>query len=258
MIQRIQVDINSISIKSPYISASIIIEEPSYELKLPYKQKTSPQKNNSYNLSWLKMFNINELKVNKASIKITQNNQQLMSLAKVNSVASLKNEQFKIVAKSNIDNFPQAKLKAKIDITRYEKSHSIYFVLKKLNLKKMNPYLIKKIPIDLTRGGLSVYFKLINNKGFLKLFINDSKIIENNQYFKNDNHFWNELISAFSAWLLENSNSKDVAAKIPFKIEKSGVDIEKLKASISSLVNVFDSMKEGFEKKQSFEFKSLN
>lgn len=77
----------------------------------------------------------------------------------------------------------------------------------------------------------------------MQKFLDDLDIVELDQDYKGVQHFFTEYISGFAAFILENSDSNKVAVKIPFETDKGEFSIETFSTVMSSIKNIFDSLK---------------
>lgn len=130
---------------------------------------------------------------------------------------------------------------------------NIDFKLENLNMESINKVLIYYIPVDLSSGTLSVYGELDRNRevnmGYLKIFLENFVILANDQEFVSTKHVFIEYISAVVNFIMQNSNTGNVALKIPFEKSDGEVDFDKSSAFWSSVENMFDSLERGVENK---------
>lgn len=149
--------------------------------------------------------------------------------------------------------------KAKFEITgamtpfKIAETMNIDYSLEGLDMTTVNKVLLNYIPVDVTKGMLSVYGELDRNKnkdrGYIKIFLEDFKFLEVDQEFKNTQHLIIELLSSVVNLILQNSFTENVALKIPFRKKDGEIDFDKSEAFWSSVKNLFDSLERGVENK---------
>lgn len=92
--------------------------------------------------------------------------------------------------------------------------------MKNFDLSKLNPVLIRKLPLSFTKGRLDLYAEAKNDnkiiKGYIKPFIKDIDVIANKEHFKGIKHFGLELLTAIGNLILRDSKSKTVATYVDF------------------------------------------
>lgn len=89
------------------------------------------------------------------------------------------------------------------------------------DLSKLNPVLIRKLPLSFTKGKLDLYAEAQNDgnkviKGYIKPFITDIDVIANKENFKGIKHFGIEILTALGNLILRDSNNKTVATYVDF------------------------------------------
>ena len=92
-------------------------------------------------------------------------------------------------------------------------------------ISSINNILRAYVPIDITKGRLSLYGEVVSLnaelKGYLKLFLKDTDIIAPKQNYSGIKHFFIEVGAAILNFFLKNPETKDVAMKFPF-VYKNG------------------------------------
>lgn len=92
--------------------------------------------------------------------------------------------------------------------------------MKNFDLSKLNPVLIRKLPLTFTKGRLDLYAEAKNDdkliKGYLKPFIRDIDVVANKEHFKGIKHFGIEILTALGNLILRDSDSKTVATYLDF------------------------------------------
>lgn len=97
--------------------------------------------------------------------------------------------------------------------------------LKDFDLTKLNPVLIRKLPLTFTKGKLDLYAEAKNDnqiiKGYVKPFIKDIDVVANKEHFKGIKHFGIEILTALGNLILRNSTNKTVATYVDFTYDKT-------------------------------------
>lgn len=97
--------------------------------------------------------------------------------------------------------------------------------MKNFNLAKLNPVLIRKLPLTFTKGNLDLYAEAQNDKkmikGYIKPFIRDIDVVANKEHFKGIKHFGIEILTALGNLILRDSDSKTVATYVDFTYDKT-------------------------------------
>lgn len=92
--------------------------------------------------------------------------------------------------------------------------------LNKFDLSKLNPILMRKLPLTFTKGKLDMYAEAKNEgkviKGYIKPFVTDIDVVANKEQFKGIKHFGIEVLTAFGNLLLRDSQTKSVATYLDF------------------------------------------
>lgn len=92
--------------------------------------------------------------------------------------------------------------------------------IKNFDLAKLNPVLIRKLPLTFTKGKLDLYAEAKNDdkmiKGYVKPFITDIDVIANKENFQGIKHFGIEILTALGNLILRDSNNKTVATYVDF------------------------------------------
>lgn len=130
------------------------------------------------------------------------------------------------------------------------------FSFENFHLNSINANLRSYIPLDVTKGDLSVYGELAsrdkNAIGYVKIFYKDGDIIAPKQAYKGIKHFFIEIAAAFSNWLLKNKDSKSIALELPIEVKNGEFNISAADAFWSMVENRKDEIKPGIDKKISF------
>ena len=128
--------------------------------------------------------------------------------------------------------------------------------LENFDLKTLNGLLLNILPMDFTRGKLSVYVEGASEKnfsnGYVKIFFDDVDVVAGKQKFKSGRHVLIEFGSAISHWVLKNGKEKSLAVKVPFKIKHNDVDVKASAAFWSTFENKRDELDRKLENSISF------
>ena len=97
--------------------------------------------------------------------------------------------------------------------------------MKNFDLSKLNPVLVRKMPLTFTKGRLDLYVEAKTDgkiiKGYVKPFIKDMDVIANKEHFKGIKHFGIEILTAIGNLILRDSESKSVATYFDFTYDKT-------------------------------------
>lgn len=119
------------------------------------------------------------------------------------------------------------------------------FTLKEFNMTNLNPMLRDYVPIDITKGRLSVAVEAAQNKdqfdGYVTVGLEDGDIIGPNQNYKSAKHMLFEVLGGVGNFLLQNSSDK-VIATFPLEKTEDGYGI--------NTDNVVDDVLEGQDKEE--------
>lgn len=101
--------------------------------------------------------------------------------------------------------------------------------MKNFDLSKLNPVLIRKLPLTFTKGRLNLYAEAKNDnekiKGYIKPFIKDIDVVANKEHFEGVKHFGIEILAALGNLILRDSENKTVATYVDFTYDgKFNVD----------------------------------
>lgn len=96
------------------------------------------------------------------------------------------------------------------------------FVLRDFNMTNLNPMLRRYVPIDITRGRLSVALEAAQAKkqfeGYVTVGFEDGDIVGPNQDFESGKHVLFEVLGGVGNFLLQNSSDRVIAT---FPLEKT-------------------------------------
>jgi autotransporter translocation and assembly factor TamB len=105
----------------------------------------------------------------------------------------------------------------------------------------VNNFLRAYIPIDITKGDLSLYGEMASQdktvKGYVKLFLKDTDIIAPKQKYTGVKHFLYEVGGAIANFFLKNPKTKDIAMRFPFVYEHGKLNASFTEAFWSAVKN---------------------
>ncbi len=143
------------------------------------------------------------------------------------------------------------KASGKIDILAKLPRADINFSMVKFHPRTVNELLMTYLPLDLSKGEISIYGEAATSrgdvKGYANVFLKDVTVIAQDQNFVSVKHFFYEILGAFGNWLLKNNKDNTVAAHIPFSRTKGKFDIGASEAFWSAVQNKSNELKPGFE-----------
>lgn len=123
--------------------------------------------------------------------------------------------------------------------------------LEKFQMSSINKMLRLNVPIDITKGELSLYAEAVsfagNAHGYAKLFFNDVDIIAPKQKYLGAKHFFIEIGTAFGNWLLKNRKTKILALRLPFDYRNGKLKIDSVEAFRSVVRNYDKTLKPDIE-----------
>jgi hypothetical protein len=136
-----------------------------------------------------------------------------------------------------------AKLMAngKFDLAHSPVQFSVDYRLFSFMMDRLNPELRERLPLTFKEGEFHLVGEVIKREdiilGYFKPMLEDAQYLGNKKEFKNPKHFFLEIGATITNWLLENSETNKVAAKVPFVIKDGSVDFNAGKALWSSIEN---------------------
>lgn len=117
--------------------------------------------------------------------------------------------------------------------------------MKNFDLSKLNPILVRKLPLTFTKGKLDLYAEAKNDnkiiKGYIKPFIKDIDVIANKEHFMGVKHFGIEILIALGNLILRNADDKTVATYADFTYDKT--------LNINTSQGISKAIENGFSKK---------
>lgn len=147
------------------------------------------------------------------------------------------------------------KVAGKLDILSRPPRGHVGIELEKFKIATLNRLLLLYVPVDITKGEMSLYGEATtskaNAKGYVKFFLTDGDIIANTQDFVSGKHFALEIFSALGNWVLKNNKTRKVAAHIPFEYVQGKLNIDASEAFWSAVKNRWDEIKPGLDQPHS-------
>jgi hypothetical protein len=117
--------------------------------------------------------------------------------------------------------------------------------MRNFDLSKLNPVLIRKLPLTFTKGKLDLYAEAQNDdkeiKGYIKPFITDIDVIANKEHFKGVKHFGIEILTALGNLILRDPKNKTVATYVDFTYNGT--------FNVSTTQGISKAIENGFSKK---------
>lgn len=143
------------------------------------------------------------------------------------------------------------KVVGKLDALAKELRFDLNASLVNFHPKNINPMLLKYLPLDLTKGEISVYSEVAASQGdligYAKVFLKEIDVIAPKQELESGKHLFIELGTAFANWILKNKDDQTVAAVIPFARRNGKLDIDTSEAFWSAIKNKREELKRGFD-----------
>lgn len=255
------------------ITADITVDALKLKL-IDSKEKKDDQVNLAQEKGWqealdvLIPMSIESLKLRRSSLEIENNSLKvpaLVTLSKLNLNAyDLRNKKNKnkipvstFQAQALLQDHAELTIKGRVDILSQPLRLDANVELKNFELNTINEFLIAYLPLDVSKGKLSLYVETATEKGqvkgYVKAFLNEADIIDSEQKYLSFKHLRIEWPAAFVNWLLQNSKTKDFATSFPFEYTNSEFDFNGSKAFWSSLNNKFKALKHGIDEVLSLE-----
>ncbi len=114
----------------------------------------------------------------------------------------------------------------------------------------MNALLLHYLPLDITKGSVSVFGEAAMSKGevvgYANLYLKDFDVIAPQQNLVSLKHFGLEIASAFANWFLKNNDNKSVSAHVPFERRGGKFNVDGSTAFWSAVKNRKGDVKPGF------------
>lgn len=102
--------------------------------------------------------------------------------------------------------------------------------LQGFDLTTANQFLKRKVPLTFTKGKLDLYAeaKSTNGRveGYVKPFMKNIDVIKSEEDFKGPKHWLVEIVTAVGNLVLRATDTKSVATRIPFSMDKAGMHVD--------------------------------
>lgn len=130
--------------------------------------------------------------------------------------------------------------------------------LQGFDLTTANQFLKRKVPLTFTKGKLDLYAEAesTNGKveGYVKPFMKNIDVMKTQENFKGAKHWFIEVVTALGNLILRASDTKSVATKIPFSMDKGGVHVDSGEALSKAIQHGFEQqLSPGIEDKYELE-----
>lgn len=126
------------------------------------------------------------------------------------------------------------------------------------DLTTANQFLKRKVPLTFTKGKLDLYAEAQSTngtiEGYVKPFMKNIDVIRTKEDFKGAKHWFVEIITAVGNLVLRATDTKSVATKIPFTMDKAGMHVDSGEALSKAIEHGFQQqLSPGVEDKYEIE-----
>lgn len=126
------------------------------------------------------------------------------------------------------------------------------------DLTAANHFLKRKVPLTFTKGKLDLYAEAQSTngkvKGYVKPFMKNIDVMKSSENFKGPKHWFVEVITAVGNLVLRATDTKVLATKIPFTMDKAGVHVDSGEALSKAIEHGFQQqLSPGVEDKYELE-----
>ena len=201
----------------------------------------------------LQLENVN-LKFENSKLKGLEQNNLLITQAHAKNLIVYegdKNKLSPIRVDGILNKHAKLEISGGINLNKDPNFYDIDLSLKKFELKSANKLFKHYVPLDISKGSLTLLGEFKGNSqlanGYLRIFMYNLEILANDQKYKSGQHFLYEWVFGFGNWLLDTLKSDNVATEIPFEIKKGEFSLDSSEAFWNSLGNVVDEMPEEFK-----------
>jgi hypothetical protein len=130
--------------------------------------------------------------------------------------------------------------------------------LRGFDMTSANQFLKRKVPLTFTKGKLDLYAEAESThgkiEGYVKPFLKNIDVIKTKENFKGPKHWFIEIVTAVGNLVLRASDTKSVATRIPFSMDKSGVHVDSGEALSKAIQHGFEQqLSPGVEDKYDLE-----
>lgn len=155
--------------------------------------------------------------------------------------------------KGRLQSHAELKVEGRLNPLAESRRADLNFELKGFRMDTVNDALRTYVPIDITRGLLSLYGEVIlqesDAEGYAKIFLHDGDVIAPRQKFFSIKHFFLEIAGALGNWLLQNNKTKNLAFVLPFSYKSGALDVNASDAFWSAVKNQGEALPPGVEHK---------
>lgn len=107
-----------------------------------------------------------------------------------------------------------------------------------------NQFLKRKVPLTFTKGKLDLYAEAESKngeiEGYIKPFLKNIDVMKTTENFKGPKHWIIEVVTALGNLILRASDTKSVATKIPFAMDKDGFHVDSGEALSKAIQHGFE------------------
>lgn len=130
--------------------------------------------------------------------------------------------------------------------------------LQGFDMTAANQFLKRKVPLTFTKGKLDLYAEAesTNGKieGYVKPFMKNIDVMKTQEDFKGPKHWFIEVVTAVGNLIFRATDTKSVATKIPFSMDKSGFHVDSGEALSKAIEHGFrQQLSPGIEDKYELE-----
>lgn len=130
--------------------------------------------------------------------------------------------------------------------------------LQGFDMTAANQFLKRKVPLTFTKGKLDLYAEAesTNGKieGYVKPFLKNIDVMKAKEDFKGPKHWFIEVVTAVGNLIFRAADTKSVATKIPFSMDKSGFHVDSGEALSKAIEHGFQQqLSPGIEDKYELE-----
>ncbi len=130
--------------------------------------------------------------------------------------------------------------------------------LQGFDLTTANQFLKRKVPLTFTKGKLDLYAEAKSTEGkvegYIKPFMKNIDVIKSEEDFKGPKHWFVEIVTAVGNLVLRATDTKSVATRIPFSMDKAGMHIDSGEALSKAIEHGFQQqLSPGVEDKYELE-----
>lgn len=130
--------------------------------------------------------------------------------------------------------------------------------LRDFDMTSANQFLKRKVPLTFTKGKLDLYAEAQSKggevEGYVKPFMKNIDVMMSKENFKGPKHWFVEILTAVGNLILRASDTKSVATRIPFNMDKSGVHVDSGEALSKAIQHGFEQqLSPGVEDKYELE-----